>query len=112
MVGMNTGQVPDSATSRALEGPDYLEAATLAQAAAEVELEAKGYASGLVRAALARARGAAEYKVKPISPDIRPRAFYDILGSEITKAENWLLREQSFLDSEPVPDTARKEVSG
>jgi hypothetical protein len=65
-------------------------------AATQLELEAKGYTPPLVRAAVERARGTAEYKAQHISADIQGRAFLDILRYELTKTEDWVIAEQNI----------------
>ena len=77
---------------------DYLELSLQAMMAKETELVAKGFHEGLARNAVERARGVAEYKSSAISPEIRQRAFYDILQSELMTAEVWAARERRFLD--------------
>lgn len=101
------GLAPDSITTRGPAGPDPLEEATYLEAATQLELEAKGYAPSLSRAAVSRARGAAEAKTRPISPSIRPQAFRDMLAWELRKAEDWCARVQIALDA-PDADMAEK----
>ena len=74
-----------------------LEGAVALLASAELELQAKGYPPSLIRAALARARGTAEYMAERLSEHIREQGFVDLLTREITKAEDWLVREQKGL---------------
>lgn len=71
-----------------------LEAATRMIAATQLELESKGYPPPLVRAAVERARGTAEYKAEHISAAIQGQAFLDILRYELTKTEDWVIAEQ------------------
>ena len=104
---MGNGQAPDSTATRGPAGPDPLEEAAYLEAAAGLELESKGYAPSLTRAAVSRARGAAEEKTRPISPSIRPQAFRDMLAWELHKAEAWCARVQKALDA-PDADTAEE----
>jgi len=78
---------------------DYLELSSQAMMAKETELIAKGFSERLARNAVERARGIAMYKSTEISPEIRQRAFYDILLAELLAAEIWAAREKGFLDS-------------
>lgn len=63
----------------------------------EVELQAKGYQPLLVDAAIKRALGAATYKTKPISQEIRDQAMLDVLRHELDGAERWLQREMKLI---------------
>ena len=78
---------------------NHLELASQAMMARETELIAKGFSERLARNAVERARGIAMYKSTEISPEIRQRAFYDILLAELLTAEVWAAREKEFLDS-------------
>lgn len=90
-----------------------LETATRMIAATQFELEAKGYPPSLASMAVERARGIAQYKSEPISPEIRGRAFLDLLGHELRKTEDWTLRQQRFLDSEgPEPEEEASPSQG
>lgn len=82
-----------------------LDRATSLLAIVQLELESKGYPSNLVAVALARARGMAEYKSEPISPDIRGRAFLDLLSDELRGVEPWLRGQKAFLDGQTIDDS-------
>lgn len=76
---------------------------TLPQATALMEstrlvLESKGYSEGLVSAAIARARGSAQFKVKYVNDGIRGQAFLDTLRHELAHAETWLRSEQAGME--------------
>ena len=96
---------PDVAGSGGQSDPlSVLEAATRMIAATQLELETKGFAPSLVRAAIERARGVAQYKAQPISAAIQGQAFLDLLRDELTKAEDWVQRQKKFLDNEGEPE--------
>lgn len=73
-----------------------LEEATRMLAVLQLELEHKGYPTAIVAAALSRARGMAHKKAMPISPDIRERAFLDLLLHELKGVEAWIRQEQQI----------------
>ena len=75
-----------------------LEDAVVLLAASELELETKGYPRSLIRTALARAKGTAEYMAVRLSEDIREQGFVDLLRFELVRAEPWLIREKRFID--------------
>lgn len=81
-----------------------LDEATALLARTEMELEAKGYSEGLAQAAVARARGIADYKTAKVSPGIRSQAFLDVLRDELTHCEKWIGQEVSQVETgaEPV----------
>jgi len=66
----------------------------------ELELNAKGYPQGMIRAAMSRARGAAQTRAKMLSEPIQEQGFYDLLRWELNKAEDWCVRVQKFLDGQ------------
>lgn len=72
-------------------GP-YLIRATALIARTELDLVARGYARGLVAAALDRARGTAEFHTRALSPSIRGQAFYETLAAELRKVPDWMER--------------------
>ncbi len=77
---------------------EILEGAARIVASAELEFESKGYSPGLARAAVARARAAAQYRVEAIaSPLTRAEAFIDTFKAELRDAEGWIEREQAGL---------------
>lgn len=78
---------------------DPLQEASRRIAYAQVELEAKGYASGLVSAALSRASGSAQFKVRDVQDSgVKNVAYLDTLTAEIGRAEAWIRKQQEFLD--------------
>ncbi len=61
--------------------------------AKEAELVQKGFSRRLAKAAVGRAKGAAEFKTREIaSPTIRDAAFEDILAAELRRCEGWAER--------------------
>jgi hypothetical protein len=62
-------------------------------------LSQKGYADGLIEAAMDRARGMAEYKTRDLSPDLRGPAFLQVLQAELGKVETWMHQIQAALDA-------------
>ena len=78
-------------TSHAPESP--LDEAVRLISITQLELEAKGYPPLVVRAAVMRARGTAEFKTRDISAPIREQAFLDILRAELGRAETWVAQE-------------------
>ena len=82
-----------------------LNRATSLLAIMQLELETKGYPSNLVAIALSRARGTAEYKSQPISPEIRGRAFLDLLWDELKGVEPWMQAQQAFLEGQTIDDS-------
>lgn len=95
---VGTGQEYDSLLLRA----------TQLMAATELELQAKGYPVALVEISISRAQGAAQQKAAVISQSIRNQAYYDLLKAELAKAENWLVRQKAFLDSQ-LADNSEEE---
>jgi len=81
-------------------GVNHLDDATRLLAVVELELETKGYHTPLVKAALARARGMAQCKARPISPNIRDKAFYDLLVDELRDVETWIHQQQQSVVSQ------------
>jgi len=90
--------VADANGNRAQVGPE--EAATQLMAAVTLDLEGRGYPPMVVEAAVARARGMAYYKTKPLSESIKAQGFYDVLVVELYKAEDWLKRELNIAESQ------------
>ena len=87
---------------------DLLQEGTRLTALAQLELEAKGYPTGLVMAALSRASGSAEFRVRDIQdPKVKILAYIDILTAEIGRSEAWILKTQDFLDGHS--DKAQQE---
>jgi hypothetical protein len=78
-------------------------------AAKEVELEAKGYTSGIARAAVSRARGAAEKMTAVVRPEIQPMAFLDILRSELAAADEWAARTHSQSEASTAETSPARE---
>ncbi len=72
--------------------------ATQLMAAVQLELESRGYPPMVVEAAIARARGMAYYRTKPLSDSIRAQGFYDVLTHELYKAEDWIKRELNLAE--------------
>ena len=82
-----------------------LEGAVALLASVELELETKGYPRSLIRTAISRARGTAEYTAGRLSEGIRDQGFVDLLAHELTKAESWLIREKRFIDGLGTPSS-------
>jgi len=78
----------------------HLAEATMLMAETQLALEAEGYHEPLVAAAIARARGSAQFKVRFISQDIRGRAFLDVLRHELAGCEKWLQQEMNGCEEE------------
>lgn len=59
---------------------------------ADAELEAKGYTPAQARAAVKRARRAAQEIAGRLPADIRERAYAALLEQELAQAEQWIAR--------------------
>lgn len=76
-----------------MNATDPLEEATRRMAGVMAELEAKGYHQGLIRAAVSRAVGVATWKIADITEEgLRQQAYLDILTAELSRAEEWVIR--------------------
>ena len=53
-----------------------------------------GYDDGQISAAIDRARGNAEWRVKPVVTH-HDEALYEVMGEELAKAEKWLANVQA-----------------
>lgn len=69
-------------------------------ASVEVQLTAQGLPESVVEAGIMRALGAARYKTRDISDDIRERALTDVLRAELASVETWVSREIKGLSGE------------
>jgi hypothetical protein len=67
----------------------WLERAFVRRAAAELELQVKGYSAGVVEAGIERAWGAAWRRVEAVREPIRLQAFYDTFLAELAEVEAW-----------------------
>lgn len=57
---------------------------------AQDNLVARGYPLGIVKHAIERARGMAEWKTAGLSPNIRVQAFIETFRAELANQETWL----------------------
>jgi hypothetical protein len=73
---------------------DPLIQAALLLSKLQLQLEQAGYTRRLVKAAIDRARGSAQYKVRAIRPSIQSEAFYDVLLGEVQNLETWIGQER------------------
>lgn len=65
----------------------------------QLELEAKGITPMLARAAVNRAWGSAQHRVKGIRPELIDMALHDVFLDELRKAEEWTRQERGQLAS-------------
>lgn len=80
------------------EQSPILERAAGLMADEHFRLTSLGLPSAAVSAGLERARGTATFRTKPLSADIRDRAFLEILVHEISKVEAWCKGTLAYFD--------------
>ena len=78
------------------QGATYLVQATQMVATTELLLRARGYHPELVRRGISRAYGIAEFKARPLSAELKGRAFLEFLADEFSHVERWMDKQLDY----------------